>query len=273
MSESETSTLMGEGEWWGEYSIEPEKTLRWRVGALGLWVQRMPGEWRVAQERDVEQMPTPVMVEHGCIEAEQDESLEIERFAVRGTSPTLRFQPALADRPIVSQPDIPFHLPAGEKVVVYVGSPLWVQLVTQSPEQHTLFDQPIGRPSDTWFGPTDADGEICYASRTFCRLNLDDVPIRADRCTTAVTIRNRSNEDLPLERLKIPVDSLALYVDEHGRFWTQDVTLERWEQGDHARMTIRKQPPAAATAPRHLAPARTPERENIITRAFATLFH
>lgn len=66
------------------------------------------------------------------------------------------------------------------------------------------------RPSDTWFGPTTSEGEPCYASKTVCRLRVEDVPLRPHRCLTKVTLRNRADDSLSLDRLKLPVNALAL---------------------------------------------------------------
>jgi hypothetical protein len=147
---------------------------------------------------------------------------------------------------------------------------LWVSVSTEEP-CHILIDMPIFRPSDTWFGPTNNDGELCYASRTFCRLRIEDVPFRPHRCVSAVKVRNLGDTDLPLERLKLPVNTLAVHIGDDNRLWTQDVILERREGMEYAQLTISEEPPALTMNPRLLAKARTSQEGSVMTRAFSTL--
>jgi len=258
-------------EWWGEVDIPMGETMRWQVGPLCLWVQRLPGEWRVAQTQLEDPLHALVEAKRSVTAEDIDENAYVERFGVRGDSTVFRISPQLADRPVVSRPDRPFHLPAGEEAVLFVGSPLWILMSTESPRR-ALMDTPVFRPSDTWFGPTNHDGELCYASRTFCRLRIEEVPLRPNRCVTAVTVRNHADDDLPLDRLKLPVDALALYRGDDGRLWTQDLHLDRHEDKEHARLTISKKNPALASRPRCLGTARVPTQVNVMTRAFSTLF-
>ena len=116
--------------------------------------------------------------------------------------------PALADRPVVARPEKPFCLPAGAEAVVYVSSPLWVVLSTA--QDLKLAEIPIVRPSDTWLGPSTREGELCYASRTFLRLSLDNLPRRPHRATSMVRILNHADTALPLRALKLPAPPIWL---------------------------------------------------------------
>jgi hypothetical protein len=190
---------------------------------------------------------------------------------LRGDSSAVVIAPRSPDRSVVSRPESPFHVLRDEETVLFVGCPLWVSATTEDPP-HTIVDVPAVRPSDTWFGPTTKDGELCYANRTYCLLRFEDVQPKPHRGITAVTIRNRSDGDLVLERIKLPVDALSLYGGDDGRIWTQDVTLESREAGDFAHINISKDEPRFAAEPQLLAAARAKRDENVVVRAFSTLF-
>jgi len=257
--------------WWRTLDVAVGDTQHCRIGPLGLWIQRSRGEWRIAQSRLTDPLHPTVEMARPSAPDRVPADARVDRFAVPGDSPRLRVAPRLADRSVVSRPDQPFHVPAGEEAVLFVGSPLWVALSTEEPA-HTLLDTPAFRPSDTWFGPTHHDGELCYASTTYCHLRSEDVPFRPHRCVTAVTIRHRTDHNLALDRVRLPVDALALYADADGRMWTQDVTFTREEVGEHAELTIGKHAPAHAREPERLADARVPPQENLVMRAFSALF-
>ena len=96
----------------------------------------------------------------------------------------------------------------------------------------------MDRPSDTWFGPSTLEGELCYESKTAVRFNLDNVPRRPHRAISVVRIRNRTDTQLSLERLKIPLPNLSLFGTEDGQLWTESITLERDEDGENATVKL-----------------------------------
>jgi len=99
---------------------------------------------------------------------------------------------------------------------------------------------PSFRLTNTWFGEVwDAEGELCYAIQTHARMMIEDMPVSQVRAITAVTIRNRGTQYLEVERIKLPMRYLALYVDPHKNLFTQPVTFESGEQqGDLVAMRI-----------------------------------
>ena len=130
----------------------------------------------------------------------------------------------------------------------------------------------IVRPSDTWFGPSTRVGELCYASRTSGRLAIEDVPLRAERAVTAVTIRNSIPAVLPILKLSLLAPQLALYVDSGGMLWTEDVTLDNREQDDLAELIIDQRPPASADKPVLVNSARQKDGSGGLFRAFGAIF-
>lgn len=220
--------------WWGDFDVPLGAARRWRIGPLTLRVSRLQGEWRIAREMGDD--PTHEEIEVGTLESQEDvhKPLKInERIGFAGKETKLTLEAALPDRSVVSRPESTFLLPAGERLTIYVGSPLWVQLKVGD---RLLADIPTFRPSDTFFGRTTMEGELCYASRTYCRVRLEDTIRRPHRSITAVEIRNLARAPLPLERVQLPVSHLALYRAADGRLWTQDVTFERGETADAVKL-------------------------------------
>lgn len=252
--------------WWGDFEVPLGAARRWRVGPLTLRVARLAGEWRI--EREMGDDPTAQEIEVGSLESQEDvhKPLKInERIGFAGQETKLTLVATLPDRSIVSRPESTFLLPGGERLTIYVGSPLWLQLKVG---ERLLADIPTFRPSDTFFGRTTMEGELCYASRTYCRVRLEDTVRRPHRSLTAVEIHNLAKTPLPLDRVQLPVAHLALYRATDGRLWTQDVTFERGELADSVKLAKGK--PKHAAGAELLTPARLDDH-NLLKR-FSSLF-
>lgn len=256
---------------WGELQLRPGEPQRVQIGPLLLNLQRLPGEWRIAREQ-VDTSEDGVGSPELGIEPEDLLKHEgMERFAVSTDDNAVSVLPVLADRPVVARPEYPFHLPAGEEVTVFVSTPLWARILVGEPPKK-LVEVPVSRPSDTWFGPSTREGEVCYASRTFLRLTLDNVPIRPHRAITTLQLRNQAHDDLFLKALKLPVHHLALYAAPGGRIWTQDVTMERSGKGSMGALKLRDRTPRLAPDAVHLSDPRQDPEGKILLRAFSALF-
>lgn len=231
-------TSVGQEPWWGRIDVEEGKLFSRRVGALVVHVCRKSNEWQVGHERlsdeELTHPETASVLETASMLADD---LNLERYVFARTHPPLQLTPALADRSVVSRPVKLLHVPAGEESVIYVSSPLWVKIEVEDPPT-LLQELAIVRPSDTWFGATTREGELCYASRTSARLDLTNVPVRPDRAVTLVRVRNHSNETLHLERLSLPVPHLSLFAVNDLWLWTQDVMMTRSPGGETAEIAI-----------------------------------
>ena len=259
-------------QWWGSFSLDPGQVRRWRVGPLSLWLQRLEGEWRVAH--DVGPDLSADAVEAAVADAQHPDLLaleQVQRHAVSGAGGQLTLAPALADRPVVTRPEKPFCLPAGAEVAVFVSSPLWITLRAE-PGAVALCELPVVRPSDTWFGASTREGELCYASRTFLRMMLDNVPVRPHRATTRVQILNQASTALPLRALKLPAPHLALYRTDAGQLWTQDLIFERTGDDTLASVRLRDRRPAMAPSAERVSDPRARSLNNSMIRAFSALF-
>ena len=87
----------------------------------------------------------------------------------------------------------------------------------------------------------------------------------------AVRLINRAEQELTVDRMRLPAPQLALFAAADGQFWTQDVTYERTE-GDDAELRVRRRPPRAAADAHRLTEPRNDVRGNLVVRTFSSLF-
>lgn len=219
------------------------------------------------------EIPTAVDEMQRIVDDKRHEAT-VDRFPFHRTDGSVTVFPALADRPVVVRPETPLHLLSSEAARLYVSTPLWVG-IDVGEDARKLHEIPSYRPSDTWFGPSTREGELCYATRTNGRLNLEMLPRRLHRAITPLHVRNRSSEAMLLERLQLPVQYLSLYQGENSYLWTQAVTVQQLEAPDHATVRLGKGAPKEASGGELIREPRLKTRDNLIMRtfgAFSSLF-
>src|SRR5690606_271541 len=158
-----------------EYQMDLDATGHWKLGPLHLWVARFKNEWRISNTSSHDPDDRTIEVESpfkGHTSIPKD--IEIARFGGKETGSSIRFTPALADRPVVIRPEMPFYLPSNDEVTIFVSTPLWLN-VTVQPNSRKLFSIPILHLSDSWFGADPTEGELCYAARSKAKLRFEDL--------------------------------------------------------------------------------------------------
>jgi hypothetical protein len=266
--------------WWGRSSLDIDQAGCWIIGPTTLWANRTAHDWRflymstgdaMQYEHDVE---VPASIDHWHELEEQavtDPSLTLHRHTFRSTAAELTIEPILADRAVVVRPEHPLSIPAGEDVVLYLSIPLWIRVRTGDT---VLEDIPSHRPSDTWFGPSPREGELCYATLTAGRLTLAKLPMRAHRAVTPLTIRNEAADAFPLERVHVPAPYLALYESDSGirdHLWTQGLTLVRNKANGTAEVRIQSGPPKGTSATTELSAPRREAKSGLVINTFRAI--
>jgi hypothetical protein len=253
-------------QWWREESFELGDVRRWEIGPLSLVVQRTTQEWLLAHRwtgwEDID--PGWEVIDGGDF---PDEDWQLTRFVFAKTGSTLQLAPALADRAVVTSPRVPLFVSPGEWTTLFVSSPLWLRV---EGEGQRLLEAPIRRLSDTWFGPSTREGELCYATRTRAALNVEHLPLLARRAVTPVRIRNRADTPLQIERLKLPVPLLSLFGSEDGTLWTETVAMNREESGEMAAVSVRSGPPRGLDQPTVLTEPRVASEPNAVMQVFSS---
>ena len=157
-----------------------------------------------------------------------------------------------------------------EETTLFLSAPLWLRVYLDGREV-ALVDTPIARPSDTWFGPDTMTGELCYALRTSARLHPEHLPRRPHRAISAVRIQNNTPSVLHIEKLKVPVPHLSLFVSDEGHLWTEALTLEREEDSGGATVRLDDRP-TQIVATERIARPRKKMSKGFLLDAFGELF-
>jgi hypothetical protein len=259
--------------WWGKFELASGQTIQWSIGSLRLALERLPNEWQIAYDWD--QSSDPETVEWArtevALEIRDLDCPNVERYVLDQANNVLWIRPALADRPVITRPFTPLYVPADEAITVFVSTPLWVRIEVDDPPKN-LQEVPIRRLSDTWFGPSTMEGELCYADRTFARLSLENIPTRVHRAITRVTILNKATTQLLIDRLSLPVPYLSLFETAAGLLWTQSVTMVRTRDTGTASLQIEADPPEQAKGAKPVGEPRLHPEQNMVVRAFEVLF-
>lgn len=268
--------------WWGTFSLDEETAGRWEVGPATLWLYRLASEWRLFYQPSSDPATTDSMVNRSDVTVPlpesdrmalldtEDPSLQVNRYSVRRTEAQISLQPALADRPVISRPEHPLHVPPDESVTLYLSTAVWVRIERVESER-LLHEVPSFRMSDTWFGASTIEGEFCYATRTAGRLRLDSLPRRYHRAVTPLRIKNTAEDTLTLERVQLPVQHLALYVTPTHQLWTQAVTMTRAEGREGAGVQIRSGPPTDAEEAELIQEPRKTDKKGLFTSTFSAV--
>jgi hypothetical protein len=261
-------TTVNQKAWWGERRLAVGDVAALRVGPLWIYIRRTTREWNMARRWERFPGEPPDDWEPAVVAELPEEGHELSRFVFSRTSEQFELQPALADRSVVTSPRIPLFLAPGEETVLLIGTPLWMRIVAEGQD---LTEMPIHRPSDTWFGPTSLEGELCYSARTRGVIEVDNLPFVARRAATPVRIRNLADAPLQVERLKLPVPALSLYAAGDGRLWTETVTMERSEPSEMAGLRVKSGPPPEAGKAELVCEPREALEEHAIMRVFSSL--
>ncbi len=268
--------------WWSTVSLDVQTGGRWAVGPSTLWLYRTDREWRLVHRPSPDAGAADPLSNRSDVtmplsEADMapvldtdDPAVHTSRYSFGDTEPRIALRPALADRPVVSRPEHPLYVPPEESVTLYLSTALWIQ-ITLPDSERKLQEVPSFRMSDTWFGPSTVDGELCYATRTAGRLRLDALPRRDHRAVTPLRIRNTAADPLALERVQLPTQHLALYTASGGRLWTQAVTMTHSADREGADVQVRSGLPADAKAAERLQEPRETTKKSLFTSTFSAV--
>lgn len=156
--------------WWGEIEFALNECKTWRIGERTIAVQRNEREWRVWNIETKEENANPLQLE---TPSNNDflATPATQRFLVEQTHPHLTVMPRLADRAMVIRPGSIITILSGEKTQLFVSTQLWIAFSINN-SSDAMFDIPLWKPSDSWFGESNMVGEICYAKYSEANVNL-----------------------------------------------------------------------------------------------------
>lgn len=255
--------------WWGEFELAEGASGRWRIGPAQLWITHQPREWRIGYLADDAGSEALSEIALGLTPEQLPARAKLSRYSFQSSAVQVSLMPLLADRPVISRPDVALFIPPGQSIELYVSTPLWLQVRAQGV---LLQEQPLVRPSDTWSGPTTRAGGLAYAASTMARTTLQDFPYSAWRAVTPLRITNRGTDTAAVERLHLPVPFLSLYQAADGTLWTQAVELTRGADGALELEQLGSDAPSEAGASVLLGGPRRRADRSLLGKAFGTLF-
>lgn len=268
--------------WWGDYRVDEGTGGKWEIGPSTLWLLHRTNDWVVVHRpfSDEEEVAHSIIrsTHHVTTSAdeimrllkEESDACNISRYSFKEMESDVSLKPALADRPIISRPEHSLFVPAGESVTLYLSTPLWIQVwLTGSGRRMTEF--PSFRMSDTWFGPSTLEGEICYATRTSGRLLRDRIPVRLNRAITPLRIFNSGNDPLQLVRVQLPAPHLSLFQSASNELWTDAVTMTRSDGAQGAEVEIVSGAPEEVKGAKRIAGPRLTMKKGLFTSTFGTV--
>lgn len=231
---------MQKKQWWGTLQVPKDNSFLLNSATFILAVEHKAQEWciHVKRESDVNVDESDKDFTHLIGEFSPVYCGDVSRYIVNGSANALEIKPSLADRPVVCRPKSPITIVPGASVVIYLNTPLWLTIGVAGKKYSLLKEVATQRLSDTWFGASTREGELCYASQTVGRLDIDKLPFRVQRAITPLRIENQAKNDLIFERIALPVPSLSLFSTKSGQLWTQDVSLVREDDGDFAKLKL-----------------------------------
>ncbi|MCH4246295.1 hypothetical protein [Acinetobacter populi] len=257
--------------WWGEFHFSLHQAYSWRFGSLYFRLIRNEKEWRIEYHRPQNQHES----QQDWQKLDPDElfpaPILFERYMFNRTGEKIFLLPRLADRSVVIKPVQPIYIPAGQRASLFISTPLWICGIVDN-QKKPLFDFPVIRPKDTWFGMSKMEGQLCYATPVDGSTDLKLLKPRAFRAITPIHFYNDSNQQMRLERINVPVHSLPLFhSEETGRLWTSEIKVYQDSIDRPPRIRIETRTPPMAGEVTYIQPART-ESAGFITNMFESLF-
>ncbi len=255
--------------WWGDFPIAEQELICWSSGERKILLQRLKTEWNTWNVPTEAETDEPLVIQDWPQSSLPDNE-HLSRTLQANSSANIRVRPALADRSFITRPNVPLKLLGGEKTRIFVSTPLWFKATTL-PGKECLLDIPFWRPSDSWFGKSTREGEMCYAKYTEARLQLSLLQQRAQRAITPVSIHNKQKEPLLIERLNVPVTLLSLYHDAHQGLWTEALNLTCQGDDDQVELVLEKQAPAEVAEAQLLSEPRVARDKHRFIRTISSL--
>jgi hypothetical protein len=231
---------MQEKQWWGAIPLPKNNSFLLKSHTFTVAVEHKSKEWciHVLRENMSDDEGNDNTFQCSVGEFSPVYCGDISRHIINDNTVTLDVKPSLADRTVVCRPKSPITIVPGASVVIYLSTPIWLTIGVIDKEYTLLKEAATQRLSDTWFGASTMQGELCYASQTIGRLDLDKLPFRGQRAITPLLIENKADNDLLFERIALPVPSLSLFTSKTGQLWTQNVGLIREDDGDFAKLKL-----------------------------------
>jgi len=148
----------------------------------------------------------------------------------------------LADKPYQVNPAALIKIAPKGKIVLYVSTPLWVQLKAENSKK-VQAEYPTVRPRLSWVGSTTTEGMLCYSTKVEAPSVIEDIEVHSHRALTALEVINDGETVLEIDRLSLPVKILNLFYSPRMGFWTESVRYRVDPDSGEMSVVAGKKPP------------------------------
>lgn len=256
---------------WGEHALASDATLDLQLGPLELrvrstgdeiWLAHVPGS----------RPPSGTATGRPARDPRRDAADgEWVRWPVpEGADRRVLLSPVFPPRPVVAEPDRSFRLLPRARARIFVRVPLWVRVAVRSDPDRVLTEVPSVVLSDTWWGGL-TEGELCYWLRTTARRKVPSEAFRPHLAVCPLELSNRSDEELPVEKLVLRVAHLSLFSAD-GRLWADDTRVRYRGPFEGSEIEVAgRRPDEATDGVRVAAPREDPPARGFRSLSFARL--
>ncbi len=236
--------------WWGEQLLESDEVHCRRAGELSLLLKQVEDELWIAEQRAETSETDPAWA----------------RWAIKKKYKKVYIQPRFPDKAVVVKPENPFRLQPGVAARIFVRVPVCASVALEKQSSNVLIDFPSAVLSHTWFGgPT--EGELCYWISSSARRKILVDSTRDYLAICPVQLRNKSPEDLLVEKICLRVQWLSMY-EKDGQLWANETKVHYKGGDDASQVFVSNGPPAEAENARLIAPPREQIKKSFSIRTF-----
>jgi len=205
---------------WNNYQFAVNQTRLFKAGYSEISIKHIQNGWLVKSEV-VGNTSDDLLVEEVYELVDDPNVLQF----YTGNSDELIVMPALPNKAVVFRNNKNIKISAGESASLFFRIPLTIQFYFREvKDENRLFEIPLQRLSDTWFGEMDS-GEPAYSIGSNYDNSLADVRATAWEAIASVEIINNTFGVLDLQRLILRVEEFSLFR-KGDQILTNHITIE-----------------------------------------------
>ncbi len=247
---------------WKKYEFTINQTFLFKAGFVEVMVKHISNGWLI-KSKITDQLNTELLVEE--VESFDNDS-EVFHFQT-GKSQHLFVVPALPNKAVVFRNNKNIKISAGESANLYFRIPLTMQFYFQEvKDENRLFEIPLQRLSDTWFGEAD-NGEPAYSIGSNYDNEFAEIKALPWEAVCPVEIINNTTGVFDLQRLILRVDDFSLFL-KSKQLLSNHVAIE-FKGPEHAgsvNLTLRNE--IHGQKPLQMTKPRTAAARNLLRKSF-----
>lgn len=255
---------------WIPRTVSEERVAFWRYGPLRIWVKRAPEEWSFGLERGDTAMRDCCFIPNDVV----PETVDWTSYSLSEEYRDFEVEPLVPERPVVVRPHHPVILPPGQSARFFARVPVRVRFhalrTDGKPSKLPLLTTPTVILSDTWFGDA-MEGLLCHPLRTDASRTAEALDAGPHHLVCPITLRNKSEEDLPFERLCLRLEHVDIYADA-GHLWSSEICVNHQGKGHPSHIDYQTGTPVYAKNLLRLHKADN-KPQNLARRSFSWLAH